>query len=82
MSALFHLADVSFLQPDTYEQIMRVNSLLVQCVSVEFVLFLVGCWFVAKHEVIELNTIQYSEKHSILSLSFMYGFKGVARGGR
>ena len=70
------------MQPDMYEQIMRVNSLLEQWVGVEFVLFLVNGWFVAKHEVIEFNPIQYCEKHSILSLSFMYGFEGVARGGR
>ena len=70
------------MPPDMYEQIMRVNSLSEQWVGVEFVLFLVGCWFVAEHEVIELNPIQYCEKHSILSLSFMYGFEGVARGGR
>lgn len=50
--------------------------------GVEFVLFLVGCRLVDEHEVIELNPIQYCEKHSILSLSFMYGFEGVVRGGR
>ena len=61
---------------------MRVNSLLVRWVGVEFVLFLVGCWLVAKHEVIELNPIQYCDKHSRISLSFMYGFEGVARVGR
>ena len=50
---------------------MRVNSLLVWWVGVEFVLFLVGCRLVDEHEVIELNPIQYCEKHSRLSLSFI-----------
>ena len=61
-SALFHLAEVSFSRPDMYEQIMRVNSLLVQWVGVVFI-FPVGCWLVAKHEVIEFNPIQYCAKH-------------------
>ena len=61
---------------------MRVNSSLVRWVGVEFVLFLVGCQLVVEHKVIELNPIQYCEKYSRLLLSFMYGFKGIARGGR
>ena len=71
------------MQPGMYEKIMRVKSILEKWVGVEFVLFIVGCWSVAEHEVIELNHIQYCEKeHSRLSLSLMYVFKGVARGVR
>ena len=67
------------MRPDMYEQIMRVNSLLVQWVGVVFI-FLVGCRLVAKHEVIEFNPIQYCEKHSRLLLSFMNGFRRSSQG--